>query len=81
MEHHEDIRPTNSDEEVVAGFSFNGRYNEEALVKATHSIETSSSVLGEEAKEEVPWRLMVWLEKPSVSFSLEKELLIFRGGS
>lgn len=54
MEHHEDIRPMTSDEEVAAGSSFIGRYNGEALVKATHSIETSSSVLGDELGDGVP---------------------------
>ena len=80
MENHENMRPANSDEDIVIDPSLICASSGAALVKATQSMETISIVLGEGPKEGVPWRLRVWLKEPKVCFSLEKEELMSRGG-
>ena len=80
MEHHENMRPANSDEEVEDDSSLVCACSGEALLRTTQTIETSSSSVGEGPKEVVPWRLMVRLKEPSVSLSLEKEEPMSRAG-
>ena len=56
MEHHESMRPIDSDESTVVDVFLDCRYKGEALDRPTHSVDTSSSALGEGPKEGVPWR-------------------------
>ena len=80
MEIQESMRPADSDEEIADDSSLIWACSGAALVKATQSIETISSVFGEGPMEGVPCRLIVRLKEPELSFSLEKEELMSRGG-
>lgn len=73
MEIHEKIRPTNSDEDIVDESSLVRVCSGAALVKATQSSETISSVLGEGPMVGGLWHFVVRLKESIVSFSLEKE--------
>lgn len=80
VEHQENMRPANSDEDIIDDSTSICACSGEALVKTTQSIETSSSALGEGPEEGMHWCLTVRLKELIVSISLEKEeLMSLRG--